>query len=283
MKNKELQFYVYTLDGESLGEHPLSSFAVLLGKSETIIAKAVRKCLRASDKGYGYYGGYFISTLPVDILSKEESIKFSEKVLSLNYERIKRSAYRLFGNDNDVLSATDEYILKAIRSDRGVNNVEDTFLFKYKMNKIDKRRRYQTRTGGNEIDCSEDCHIIALEWAGEVDYENAEVIDVPYSYVDDINDDLLYNCLIEAIVENFSKEWAVIWYHYRSEFKGVIRDDWGGGISGVARKFGITRNKADRIVKEVEAYVEEYKEEIYSIYETQKYYDDENYEHFSLF
>ena len=280
MTKKQMKFYVYKTNGDCLGLHTLDSFSTLI--EGNVSTQSARTAL-LGDKGYGYYKGYFISYLPKGIMTKEESIKFSEKILTSNLKVYLRNVKYKFGWNDLVYSATIEYVINAIRSDRGVNNVEDTFSFKYNMNVRDYYRseKRRNRIYKREEEPLDSLYINDEKIADNVLDSIAATYD-DYSYTEDVNVDVMYNAVIEAITEEYDEEAALIWSEYQMNFKSVITKEFGGGISGVARKIGIKRTRAERIFKIVDKWVNANKEEIAESFQHSLYLDDENYPILSL-
>lgn len=268
-----LDFYVYETDGEELGKFNFKDFVNLINSDNPITEKNVlvdRMALISalcSDKGYGYYLGYYVSYRKAKIMSKEENVKYIGE--SLKYlDPILKDVLK-YKWDEDVYQDTLLYI---INRENGVNNLLNSIKSKYHQIYIDKYRREEKR--------KKTCDIVALDnfldFSEDRPVESIGKLCIEMSKEDDICRDEVNNLkaleiLKDMLYSRFTSNKINIYFDYINNFRNKKRKGVLMGSRGIAEKYKMSRGAVISLIKNIEQYIQDIKEDFIERFEDVKY------------
>lgn len=253
-------FKVYTLDGQSLGDYSIGEFKMLLDsdhldKKRTIKVLELRvKNALLGDKGYGYCEGYFVAYRNVTIMTIDQQKTFTDRYFKAAYNRLNRYFRECKEWDEDVFSDCILYIYDKMVEKRGVNNIEKTFKFQYFMTLVGNGRKKVSDFISPDFDVADEDGI-NVSYIQQFASVSATLDDIEDSCIKQVNDLKRLDIIKDELYTNFSEKTVDMYLDYIEHFKDTRTKDSNGGVSGVAKKYGISKTTVKNKFKTIKDFI----------------------------
>ena len=137
------KLYIYNNLHKLVNITTVKDYSVKVNKTASNIINIAK-----SFKGYGFDNDHFISLTPIErFLTSEEVMKLFNKWLIKGYDRnlVKlKGMYKTKFNE-EYYSLAMLYVVEAIKSERSVNDFEQSLIYKYRTSMLDCERAYKLR------------------------------------------------------------------------------------------------------------------------------------------
>lgn len=279
--------FVYTVKGEYIGRFDYSSFCDLvqnsfdhIDNSDAIVVREAKvKKAMLGDKGYGFAYGVFVAPRKVSIMSTEEQLKFSNELLEMRYNSIRKYLKSTKEWCEDTFQEVILYVYDKIQEERGVNHIEDTVKYKYFKTLIDNGRK-RIKAALNPFIVSDfdvvDDDSNAVSYIQTFAMESATQDGIEDACLHQVNELKLAEISKEQLYTNFKQKDVDLYLDYIENFKAVRKKGEMSGLRGAANKHNVSVSTVKNKVKAMTEFLKNKKDDILDEYFTVFYPDIDN-------